>query len=100
MRFCRKQTGIILWNFMQIIFRSSYIQNELLLQYERSVSLEHREVGKVPAVRIVNAFVKFLNHASQIYDINIHRKLYEMDPLSIAVLKHIETSSIDNICIN
>jgi DNA-binding SARP family transcriptional activator len=78
----------------------SYIQNELLLQYERSVSLEHREVGKVPAVRIVNAFVKFLNHASQIYDINIHIGNYnEMDPLSIAVLKHIETSSIDNICI-
>ena len=70
------------------------------MQYERSVSLEHREVGKVTAVSIVNAFFKFLNHASQIYDINIHIENYnEMDPLSIAVLKHIETSSIDNICI-
>lgn len=78
----------------------SYIQSELLLLYEKLVSLEHREVGTVPAVRIVNAFVKFLNHASQVYDINIHIENYnEMDPFSIAVLKHIETSSIDNICI-
>jgi hypothetical protein len=79
----------------------SYIQNELLLLYERSVSLEHREIGTVPTVRIVNAFVKFLNHACQIYQIHIHINNYsEMDSLSMTVLKHIKVCAIDNLCIN
>jgi hypothetical protein len=79
----------------------SYIQNELLLLYERSVSLEHREIGTVPTVRIVNAFVKFLNHACQIYQIHIHINNYsEMDSLSMTVLKHIKACAIDNLCIN
>jgi DNA-binding SARP family transcriptional activator len=79
----------------------SYIQNELLLLYERSVSLEHREIGTVPTVRIVNAFVKFLNHVCQIYQIHIHINNYsEMDSLSMTVLKHIKACAIDNLCIN
>ncbi|GAB1476432.1 BTAD domain-containing putative transcriptional regulator [Bacillota bacterium] len=70
----------------------SYIQNELLLSYEKYVSKEHRDIGPVPSVRIVNAFINFLSHASAIYIINVHiANPKDMDAASLSVLKYIET---------
>ncbi len=79
----------------------SYIQNELLLCYEKGGSKEHREIGQVPAVRIVNAFLKFLSHASAIYKLDIHIDNFsEMDCASAVILKHIEACAFDSIKIN
>ena len=73
-----------------------YIQNELLLFYEKTVAKEHREIGTVPPVRIVNAFLKFLSHASAVYQIQINIVDFcDMDPISIEILNHVETG--DNI---
>ena len=43
----------------QYILDLSYIQNELLAFLRKMVSREHRDIGTVPAVRIVNAFLNF-----------------------------------------
>ena len=78
----------------------SYIQNELLLSYERLISREHKAVGTVPSVRIVNAFLKFMSHVSAIYSVQIRIvNSDEMDPSSLMMLKHIEASASGNIII-
>jgi len=79
----------------------SYIQNELLLSYEKIVSREHRDVGEVPAVRIVNAFLEFLNHASAVYQIHIHvLNRSDMDTPSITILKHLKACASGSIAIS
>ncbi len=76
----------------------SYIQNELLLSYEKIVSREHREIGAVPPVRIVNAFLSFIRHASAIYRIQICIDNYsEIDSPSMAILKHIEACAPQDV---
>lgn len=78
----------------------SYIQNELLLFYEKLISREHKEIGTVPSVRIVNAFLRFLSHASTIYSVHIHIiNCDEMDPSSRTILKHLEACASDHIVI-
>jgi DNA-binding SARP family transcriptional activator len=85
----------------QYILDLSYIQNELLLSYEKMVSREHRDIGTVPAVRIVNAFLEFLNHAAAIYQIHIHVvNCNEMDAPSLTILKHLEACLSENITIS
>ncbi len=76
----------------------SYIQNELLPFYEKHISKEQWEAGSVPPVRIVNAFLKFLNHFSHFYRIHIHiENSSEMDPSSVEILKYIQACASDNI---
>ncbi len=83
------------------IFDLSYIQNELLLSYEKHVSKEHREIGHVPAVRIVNAFIKFLSHASSIYILDIYiANFKDIDAPSLSVLKYIEACAPGSIRIH
>ncbi len=83
---------------LNYILDLSYIQNELLLSYEKHVSKEHREVGQVPAVRIVNAFLKFLSHACAIYKLDIHiDNPGDMDSSSAKILKHIEACASGSI---
>ncbi|MDD4583047.1 MAG: BTAD domain-containing putative transcriptional regulator [Eubacteriales bacterium] len=80
------------------VFDLSFIQNELLLDYEKYISKEHESIGFVPPVRIINGFCKFLLHATDIYDIDIKViNIKEMDAMSYNILKHIEHSKIDNI---
>ena len=80
------------------LFDLGFIQNELLLDYERYVSTEHESIGFVPAVRIINAFSKFLEHACDIYDIEMEvPDAEEMDPLSANVLKLIQSAGIEGL---
>ena len=76
----------------------SYIQNELLLSYEKRVSKDHGEIGQVPTVRIVNAFLKFFGHVTQIYKLDIHiHNFREIDSSSAVILKHIEACASDSL---
>jgi DNA-binding SARP family transcriptional activator len=78
----------------------SFIQNELLLDYEKYVSPEHESIAYVPSVRIINAFCKFLHYASEIYDIDIKvLNIEAIDTISLNILKHIEQSKIENLSI-
>ncbi len=97
----RKANGKYLLELdVNYILDLSYIQNELILSYEKLISKEHREVGTVPSVRIVNAFLKFLSHVSAIYQVNIHIVNFsEMDPSSMVLLKHIEAGATGPIAI-
>lgn len=81
------------------IFDLSFIQNDLLLDYEKLVSNVHESIGFVPSVRIINAFVKFLKHTSDIYEIRINVvNIDDMDGISQNILKHIEELKIEGIC--
>lgn len=83
------------------VFDLSFIQTELLLDYEKYISDEYENIGFVPSVRIINSFLKFLRHASDICDIDIKVKDFEdIDPVSLSVLKAVEQSGIENICLH
>ena len=80
------------------IFDLSFIQNELLLDYEKFVSAEHESIGFVPSVRIINAFCKFLQHAADVYDIDIKvANKKDMDAVSLNILHLIEESGPEGL---
>ncbi|MBK5246194.1 MAG: hypothetical protein JJE49_02830 [Peptostreptococcaceae bacterium] len=81
-----------------IISDLGFIQSDLLLEYEKHyVAIQDCSVA-VPPVRIINAFIKFLLHATEIYDINIKVVNKEnMDVVSQNILNHIETLNNESI---
>lgn len=73
------------------IFDLSFIQNDLILDYEKYISNEYEMTGFVPPVRIINAFYKFLLHAADIYDIHIKViNLDNIDEMSLNIMSHIK----------
>src|SRR5665648_800862 len=75
-----------------------FIQSDLLLEYEKYHSPIQNRTVAVPPVRIINAFIKFLLHATDIYDINIKVVNKEnMDVMSQNILNHIETLNNEGI---
>lgn len=83
------------------IFDLGFIQNELLIDYEKYISYEHTASFPVPPVRIINAFRQFLSHASDIYDIEIKViDIENIDIPSLSILKYIEDIKIDGISIS
>lgn len=80
------------------IFDLGFVQNELLIDYEKFSSEKAEYTTMVPSVRIINAFYKFLSHVSVAYDINIRIINYEdMDTLSRNILNHLDKLNLKNI---
>ncbi|NLY71675.1 MAG: hypothetical protein GX076_08400 [Clostridiales bacterium] len=83
------------------IFDLGFVQNELLIVYEKFSSEKAEYTTMVPSVRIINAFYKFLSHVSVAYDINIKIINYEdMDTLSRNILNHLDKLNLKNINID
>ncbi|NLP30124.1 MAG: hypothetical protein GX363_03230 [Clostridiales bacterium] len=83
------------------IFDLGFVQNELLIDYEKFSSEKAEYTTMVPSVRIINAFYKFLSHVSVAYDINIRIINYEdMDTLSRNILNHLDKLNLKNINID
>ncbi len=75
-----------------------FIQSDLLLEYEKYYSPVENRLVAVPPVRIINAFIKFLLHATDIYDINVKVvNIEDMDGMSQNILNHIESLNNENI---
>lgn len=83
------------------IFDLGFVQNELLIDYEKFSSEKAEYTTMVPSVRIINAFYKFLSHVSVAYDINIRIINYEdMDTISRNILNHLDKLNLKNINID
>jgi len=75
-----------------------FIQSDLLLEYEKYYSPIQNRLVAVPPVRIINAFIKFLLHATDIYDMHIKVVNKEnMDVMSQNILNHIKTLNSESI---
>lgn len=74
----------------QYILDLGFIQNELLLAYETQSSRKIQIPDSVPDVRIINAFCKFIDHVSQVYETDLDvLDAKEIDVVSRNILKHV-----------
>ena len=96
--FCNSDRKYILELDQAFLHDLSYLYSGFSPGREGPVSCGSADM--VPAVRVATAFLKLMDHTARRYAVRIQiDDMEEMDPVSRELVRYIEKSELDNICV-
>ncbi|MDX9888892.1 MAG: BTAD domain-containing putative transcriptional regulator [Anaerovoracaceae bacterium] len=85
----------------QTIYDLGYIYNDLINEYDGNDFNDSKTIVPVPFVRIINGFYKFINHSTEVYDIDCYiENADKIDDISLEILNYIKSKEIINFHIS